>query len=62
MVYYLNQRLPKWMQQIVLGTTLGLLAYSFVLFSPLAYGMTGPTANEANSTLYKLKWLNSWEF
>ncbi|XP_031634027.1 protein O-mannosyl-transferase 2 [Contarinia nasturtii] len=62
MVYYLIQRLPKWMQQAVLGTTLGLLAYSFMLFSPLAYGMTGPIANEANSTMFKLKWLNSWEF
>lgn len=62
MVYYLIQRLPKWMQHAVLGTALALLAYSFVLFSPLAYGMTGPTGNEANSTMYKLKWLNSWEF
>ncbi|XP_055300982.1 protein O-mannosyl-transferase 2 [Sitodiplosis mosellana] len=62
MVYYLIQRLPKWTQHAVIGTTLALLAYSFVLFSPLAYGMTGPTANEANSTMYKLKWLNSWEF
>lgn len=62
MVDYLIQRLPKWMQHAVLGTILGLLTYSFVIFSPLAYGMTGPTANEPNSTMYKLKWLNSWEF
>lgn len=62
MIFYLIQRLPKWMQHAVIGTTLGLLIYSFALFSPLAYGMFGPTANEPNSTMNKLKWLNSWEF
>lgn len=56
------ERLPKWIQHALLGATLGLLVYSFMLFAPLAYGMSGPTANELNSTMHKLKWMESWEF
>lgn len=44
------------------GGILSCIFYSFYLFAPLAYGMTGPTANEQNSTMYGLKWLESWEF
>lgn len=62
MFNYLTQRLPAWMQHALLGATLGVLVYSFALFSPLAYGMFGPTANEPNSTMHKLKWMDSWEF
>lgn len=62
MYNFMIQRVPKWMQHTLLGATLGLLAYSFLLFSPLAYGMSGPTANEPNSTMHKLKWMESWEF
>lgn len=62
MYNFMIQRIPKWMQHTLLGATLGLLAYSFLLFSPLAYGMSGPTANEPNSTMHKLKWMDSWEF
>lgn len=46
----------------MLGAILGILAYSFVLFSPLAYGMTGPTGSEVNSTMHSLKWMENWEF
>lgn len=62
MYNFMIQRIPKWMQHALLGATLGLLAYSFLLFSPLAYGMSGPTANEPNSNMHKLKWMDSWEF
>lgn len=62
MYNFMTERIPKWMQHTVLGITLGLLAYSFLLFAPLAYGMAGPTANEPNSTMHKLKWMDSWEF
>lgn len=44
------------------GGILSFICYSFYLFSPLAYGMTGPTANEPNSTMFGLRWLDTWEF
>lgn len=62
MYNFMTQHLPKWIRQIMLGAILGILAYSFVLFSPLAYGMTGPTGSEANSTMHNLKWMENWEF
>ncbi|XP_023216676.1 protein O-mannosyl-transferase 2-like [Centruroides sculpturatus] len=46
----------------LLGTSLAVLAYSFYLFQPLSYGMEGPVSNSPNSTMYGLKWLESWEF
>lgn len=36
--------------------------YSFYLYSPLAYGMSGPVSTEQNSTMFGLRWLDSWEF
>lgn len=39
-----------------------LLIYSFYLFHPLAYGMVGPSAEKAQSSMYGLKWMNSWDF
>lgn len=62
MYQYIMQRCSKWLQHAVLGAVLGLLSYSFVLFSPLAYGMTGPTSSDPNSTMHSLRWMNSWEF
>lgn len=59
---YIIRPLPKWLQHTLLGGVLSVLVYSFAVFSPLAYGMTGPMANEPNSTMYKLKWLPTWEF
>ncbi|XP_017783092.1 PREDICTED: protein O-mannosyl-transferase 2 [Nicrophorus vespilloides] len=47
---------------ILLALILSTISYSFVVFSPLAYGMSGPNANEPNSTMFGLKWLDSWEF
>lgn len=44
------------------GVTFSTIIYSFYLFSPLAYGMTGPSASDPNSTMYGLRWLESWEF
>ncbi|XP_012156645.1 protein O-mannosyl-transferase 2 [Ceratitis capitata] len=62
MYNYLSSYLPKWMQQALFGAIISVLTYSFVLFSPLAYGMSGPLANEPNSAMHSLKWLSSWEF
>ncbi|XP_031339515.1 LOW QUALITY PROTEIN: protein O-mannosyl-transferase 2 [Photinus pyralis] len=46
----------------MMGLFLAILMYSFVNFAPLAYGMTGPSSSERNSTMSGLKWLDSWEF
>lgn len=46
----------------LLAVILSCIVYSFLLFSPLAYGMNGPSSNELNSTMNGLKWLDSWEF
>ncbi|XP_047201207.1 protein O-mannosyl-transferase 2 isoform X1 [Girardinichthys multiradiatus] len=45
-------------QMVLLFTVL----YSFHLFHPLSYGMTGPLAHEPGSTMAGLKWMESWEF
>ncbi|XP_049305919.1 protein O-mannosyl-transferase 2 isoform X2 [Bactrocera dorsalis] len=62
MFKYVSSYLPKWVQHTLLGGMISGLAYSFKLFSPLAYGMSGPLSNEHNSTMYGLRWLSSWEF
>lgn len=62
MLDYLTEKLPNWMRHTVLGVALAALVYSFALFSPLAYGMSGPFSHEPNSTLAGLKWMDTWEF
>ncbi|EDV95275.1 protein O-mannosyl-transferase 2 [Drosophila grimshawi] len=62
MFNYIIRSLPKWLQHVLLGSVLSTIVYSFVVFSPLAYGMNGPLANEPNSTMHSLKWLSTWEF
>lgn len=39
-----------------------ILFFSFYLYSPLAYGILGPASTEQNSTMFGLRWLDSWEF
>ncbi|CAB3387653.1 Hypothetical predicted protein [Cloeon dipterum] len=46
----------------LLGVFASSLAYSFYLFAPLAYGMTGASGNDPNSTMQSVRWLESWEF
>ncbi|XP_016982471.1 protein O-mannosyl-transferase 2 [Drosophila rhopaloa] len=62
MFNYIMRVLPRWIQHVILGAVLSILIYSFAVFSPLAYGMSGPLANEPNSTMHSLKWLSTWEF
>jgi len=38
------------------------LVYSFVLFKQLSYGMSLASADKSNSTMYGLRWLDSWDF
>lgn len=46
------------------GITLlaGTLLYSFYLFHPLAYGMVGSLADESDSPMAGLRWMDSWDF
>eukprot|EP00118_Oscarella_pearsei_P008995 m.49212 g.49212 ORF g.49212 m.49212 type:complete len:704 (+) comp33965_c0_seq3:46-2157(+) len=46
----------------LLGLILAVLTQSFSLFSGLSYGMEGPLSDNPGSTMYNLKWLDSWEF
>lgn len=61
MFNYLIERTPNWMKQIAVGVILGVTIYSFKLFHPLAYGFSDPST-ENNSTMYGLRWMESWEF
>ncbi|KAL1501793.1 hypothetical protein ABEB36_007053 [Hypothenemus hampei] len=67
---YLLENIPKMFDEsysktlyhLMVGIILSTLVYSFYLFSPLAYGMSGPSANESNSSMRNLKWMDTWEF
>jgi dolichyl-phosphate-mannose-protein mannosyltransferase len=61
MFNYLTERLPTWLKQMLVGAILGILIYSFKIFSPWAYGWSD-ASSETNSTMHGLKWLESWEF
>ncbi|XP_050527645.1 protein O-mannosyl-transferase 2 isoform X4 [Daktulosphaira vitifoliae] len=54
--------LQKSIYDVCYGIIYSSVFYSFYLFSPLAYGITGPPATEKNSSMYGLRWLESWEF
>ncbi|XP_037550439.1 protein O-mannosyl-transferase 2 [Nematolebias whitei] len=51
-----------WLQKGGLTVLFFSVLYSFYLFHPLSYGMTGPLAHEAGSAMFGLKWMDSWEF
>lgn len=57
-----GRKLANTIYHTIVALIISSISYSFYLFSPLAYGMSGPTANEPNSTMHGLKWLDSWEF
>jgi len=59
--------LPSSIESVVfhmsLGCILAGLAYSFFLFSPLAYGMKDAlVSDDPASAMHGLKWLDTWEF
>lgn len=41
---------------------INLFIYSFYLFSPLAYGMIGPSSLDPESPMHSLRWMDTWEF
>lgn len=57
---------PPYLSASVYPTLTGLfystLAYSFYLFSPLAYGMHNLEPDWENHTIHKMRWLDTWEF
>ncbi|XP_032521086.2 protein O-mannosyl-transferase 2 [Danaus plexippus] len=59
---YLSPELGRTLYHCVMGLIISSTVYSFYMFSPLAYGMSGPLSHEPNSTMTGLKWLESWEF
>lgn len=61
MFNHLTEWMPKWIKQIAFGSMLGVLVYSFQLFNPLAYGFAD-ASTEKNSTMFGLRWLETWEF
>ncbi|XP_011504680.1 PREDICTED: protein O-mannosyl-transferase 2 [Ceratosolen solmsi marchali] len=58
----LPEKIGKTIYHVILGVAISAVVYSFYVFSPLAYGMEGPSANDPNSTMYSLRWMDSWEF
>ncbi|XP_030298848.1 protein O-mannosyl-transferase 2 [Sparus aurata] len=58
----LRRPYSDWLQRVGLMVLLFSVLYSFYLFHPLSYGMTGPLAHEAGSAMAGLKWMDSWEF
>ncbi|XP_045776748.1 protein O-mannosyl-transferase 2 [Maniola jurtina] len=59
---YLSPELGRTVYQSAIGLVISTTVYSFYLFSPLTYGMSGPMSNEPNSTVSGLRWLDTWEF
>ncbi|KAI0210003.1 Protein O-mannosyl-transferase 2 [Lamellibrachia satsuma] len=49
------------MYHVFCGGILSAIVYSFYLFSPLSYGMTGPLADNETSIMHGLRWLDSWQ-
>jgi len=48
-------------QLFLVGCLAGLF-YSFYLFAPLVYGMNSAPSTQPNSTMYGMRWLETWEF
>ncbi|KAL4237411.1 Protein O-mannosyl-transferase 2 [Mactra antiquata] len=61
-VHCLPSALSLTMYHVCNGLVLSGIAYSFFLFHPLTYGMAEVSADQPESVMYGLKWLDSWEF
>ncbi|XP_065206014.1 protein O-mannosyl-transferase 2 [Planococcus citri] len=57
-----NETLANTIHHTIVAVFYSSVLYSFYLFAPLSYGMSGPSAVEPNSTMYGLRWMESWEF
>lgn len=59
---FFSEQMSKVLYHIGSCLVFSTIVYSFYMFAPLAYGMSGPSANEPNSTMRGLKWIDTWEF
>lgn len=59
---YLPNRIGKTIYHLLAATFLSTVSYSFYLFSPLAYGMEGPSSADLKSSMHSLRWMDTWEF
>lgn len=59
---YLPNRIGRTIYHIVAAIFISTVVYSFYLFSPLAYGMEGPSAVDSKSSMHSLRWMDTWEF
>lgn len=55
---FLSVSVYHWMT----GLVYSVLAYSFYIFAPLAYGMHNLEPGFENGTIQNIRWLDSWEF
>uniref|UniRef100_A0A5F8HA49 Dolichyl-phosphate-mannose--protein mannosyltransferase n=1 Tax=Monodelphis domestica TaxID=13616 RepID=A0A5F8HA49_MONDO len=60
--YLQSFSLINWMHIFGISFLILGIAYSFYLFHPLSYGMVGPLAQDPQSPMAGLKWLETWEF
>ncbi|XP_074662346.1 protein O-mannosyl-transferase 2-like [Tubulanus polymorphus] len=57
----ISRRLQWSLMHIITASILAALIYSFFLFHPLTYGMTGNMSYK-NGTMGHLRWLETWDF
>ncbi len=51
-----------YVHHFLLSVLVSWIVYSFYLFHPLSYGMTGPTSHTVDGMMHGLRWLDSWDF
>lgn len=52
---------PEPIHHAIYGIFFSVLVYSFIVFSPLVYGMNGPMAHQQKSKYSLIKWLPTWD-
>jgi dolichyl-phosphate-mannose-protein mannosyltransferase len=57
----LHPFLKPFFYHFAVGLVLVVIIASFVMFMPLAYGMSGPKSDNPESSVYGLKWLPDWD-
>lgn len=58
----LQDKFGELTKHAALGIIIAGLSASFIAFSPLSYGMDGPSSSEPNSPMSHLRWMDTWEF
>ncbi|KAK9299727.1 hypothetical protein QLX08_007353 [Tetragonisca angustula] len=55
-------KIGNFIYHTIVGVVISSTIYSFYLFSPLAYGMVGPSSLDPESPMHSLRWMDTWEF